>query len=78
MRITVDIDEKCMKELELITGESKKGPAVVKAVEEFIKREKSKEFGRLILEGAFADAFPDDYDPSKRDGTVPVNYLKKT
>jgi hypothetical protein len=76
MRITVDIDENILKDLSLITGESKKGPAVARAVEEFIKREKSKEFGRLLMEGAFAGAFPETYNPSERDEQAPVRYQK--
>ncbi|HEX8373058.1 MAG TPA: type II toxin-antitoxin system VapB family antitoxin [Chthoniobacterales bacterium] len=67
MRITVDIDESVLKDLEAITGESKKSPAISLAVEEFVKRQKAKEFGRLIREGAFADAFEPDYDPDKFD-----------
>lgn len=36
-----------------ITGEKKKSPAVSKAVDEFVKRKKAKEFGRMLREGAF-------------------------
>jgi hypothetical protein len=34
-------------------GESKKSPAVARAVTEFVKRQKAKEFGRLLRQGAF-------------------------
>jgi len=63
VRITVDIDDKVLDDLVAITGDSKKSPAVSKAVEDFVKRSKMKEFGRLLTEGAFADAFEPDYDP---------------
>lgn len=56
MRITVDIDEATLSDLAKITGEKKMSPAVAKAVAEFVKRRKAKEFGRLLREGAF------DYD----------------
>lgn len=53
MRITVDIDEATLDDLAKITGESKKSPAVAKAVTEFVNRKKAKEFGMLLREGAF-------------------------
>jgi Arc/MetJ family transcription regulator len=53
MRITVDIDDAILDELVTITGETKKSPAVAKAVEEFVKRRKAREFGRMLREGYF-------------------------
>lgn len=53
MKITVELDEATLKELVAVTNERKKGPAVAKAVEEFLKRRKAREFGRLLMEGAF-------------------------
>lgn len=53
MRITVDIDEATLVDLARITGESKKSPAVAKAVTEFVNRKKAREFGTLLREGAF-------------------------
>ena len=53
MRITVDIDEVTLEDLARITGESKKSPAVARAVTEFVNRKKAKEFGMLLREGAF-------------------------
>ena len=53
MRITVDIEDESLDELSRITGQDKKSPAVAFAVSEYIKREKAKEFGRLLREGAF-------------------------
>jgi hypothetical protein len=53
MRITVDLDEATLEDLARITGESKKSPAVAKAVIEFVNRKKAREFGTLLREGAF-------------------------
>ena len=53
MRITVDIDDAMLDDLSKITGESKKSPAVALAVSEYIKREKAREFGKLLREGSF-------------------------
>jgi Arc/MetJ family transcription regulator len=53
MRITVDIDDEIIDDLMKITGEKKKSPAVSKAVNEFVKRKKAKEFGRMLREGTF-------------------------
>ena len=53
MRITVNINERTLEHILKYTGESKKSPAVAQVVEEFVRRQKAKEFGRLIMEGAF-------------------------
>jgi Arc/MetJ family transcription regulator len=55
MRITVDLDEETLKQAMRLTGEKKKGPAVTKAVTEFINRQMAREFGRMVMEGEFAD-----------------------
>lgn len=55
MRITVDLDEETLKQAMRLTGEKKKGPAVSKAVTEFINRQMAREFGRMIMEGEFED-----------------------
>ena len=65
MRITVDIEESVLDDLVKLTGETKRSPAVARAVEDFVRRQKLREFGRLIREGAFSDAFPVGYDPDK-------------
>jgi len=36
-----------------IRSQSKKSPAVAFAVSQYIKREKAKEFGKLLVAGAF-------------------------
>ena len=37
------------------TGESKKGPALVKAASEFVRRQLNREFARKVMEGEFSD-----------------------
>lgn len=53
MKVTVEIDDRTLEELLAATDERKKGTAVAKAVDEFLKRKKAREFGRLLMEGAF-------------------------
>lgn len=53
MRITVDLDKSVIDELVIITGEKKMSPAVTKAVTEYLKRQKARQFGRMLREGAF-------------------------
>ena len=55
MRITIDIDDETLADAMRVTGESKKGPAVVKAAREFIRRQMAREFGRKLMEGDFGD-----------------------
>ena len=55
MRITVDIDEDLLSDAMRLTGETKKGPAVVKAASEFVRRQMAREFGRKLMEGEFGD-----------------------
>lgn len=57
----MDIDEAILIELAQITGETKRSPAVAKAVEEFVNRKKAATFGRLLREGAF------DYESTNDD-----------
>lgn len=53
VRITVDIDEDVLADLMEITGDRNKSPAVAKAVTEYVRRIRAREFGRLIRDGAF-------------------------
>ena len=51
MRVTVDIDEDSLADLAALTGEKKTSPAVAKAVADWVKRQKAKQFGTMIMEG---------------------------
>ncbi len=53
MRITVDIEDDVLAALTKMTGEKKKSPAIAKAVNEYYRRMKAKEFGHLLREGFF-------------------------
>ena len=67
MRITVDIDDGILRDLLEITGDKNKSPAVARAVTEFVRRKKAREFGRMIREGVF------DYpDPAGHDSANPI------
>lgn len=68
MRISVDIDESILEEAMALTGEKNKSPALAKAVTEYVRRQRAKEFGQLIRESAF------DYPSQKsKDGQDPAN-----
>jgi Arc/MetJ family transcription regulator len=53
MRISVEVDQAILAKVMEITGENKKSSALSKAITEYVKRSKAREFGRLIREGAF-------------------------
>ena len=53
MRVTVDLADEVLDELSKMTGENKKSPAIARAVAEYIRRQKAKEFAHLLREGAF-------------------------
>lgn len=53
MRISVDISEEILSEVMELTGEKSKSASLAKAVIEFVRRKRAKEFGRLMREGAF-------------------------
>ena len=67
MKITVDLDDSTLAELMAVTQERKKGPAVAQAVEEFLKRKKAREFGRLLMEGAFDYPAPSAAEQARQD-----------
>ena len=53
MRITIDISERDLEALMEVTGERKKGPAVIKAALELARREKVREFTKRVMAGEF-------------------------
>jgi hypothetical protein len=53
MRISVDISEDLLSEVMALTGEKSKSASLSKAVTEFVRRKRAREFGRLMREGAF-------------------------
>jgi hypothetical protein len=55
MRITIDIEEATLEEVMKFTGETKKGPAVVKAATDFLRRKRVSEYARKVMEGEFED-----------------------
>ncbi len=55
MKFTVDMEAETLEKLMALTGINKKGPAVVKAACEYLKREMAREFGRKVMDGEFED-----------------------
>lgn len=55
MRITIDVDDETLEQAMLLTGESKKGPAITKAATEYVRREMVKKFANMVMEGQFTD-----------------------
>ncbi|MEM7699730.1 MAG: type II toxin-antitoxin system VapB family antitoxin [Verrucomicrobiota bacterium] len=55
MKFTVDIDKATVEGVMRVTGINKKGPAVTRAVTEFLKREMCREFAKEVMEGKFED-----------------------
>ncbi len=51
MRITVDIDDKSMRELQRCTGLRKKSPAVGVAVADYLRRRKVEQVIKMVREG---------------------------
>jgi Arc/MetJ family transcription regulator len=64
MRISVELEDALLEEVLTLTGEKAKSPAVAKAVQEFVRRAKAREFGRLIREGAFDYPDPESAAPA--------------
>ena len=72
MRISVEIEPDVLEEVMSLTGERAKSAALSKAVTEYVRRARAREFGLLIREGAF------DYPaPSPQDTTNPVPPLRE-
>jgi len=53
VRITVEVDEETLGEVMELTGETQKSSALAKAIVEFVRRRRAREFGSLIREGYF-------------------------
>lgn len=53
MRITVDIEDEIIRAAMELTGEKNKSPAIAKAVEQYVKRMRAKEFGKRLREGFY-------------------------
>ena len=74
MRITVDIDEAILDEVMEMTGEKNKSPALAKAVTEYVRRQRAKEFGQLIRESAFDYPSQKSKDGLDRGNPLPPLY----
>jgi Arc/MetJ family transcription regulator len=60
MRITIDIEDNQMVEIQKITGQKKKSPAVTRALEEFLSQHKRQKFIDRVLSGQTDFALTND------------------
>ena len=51
MRITIDIDEATLKDIQRLTGIRKKSPAVGKAMTEYLREVRKRALIRRVMEG---------------------------
>jgi Arc/MetJ family transcription regulator len=51
MRITIDIDANELKQIQTITGEKKKSPAIVQALSRFLRQQQRQKFLERALSG---------------------------
>lgn len=51
MRITIEVDANELKQLQRITGQKKKSPAIAQALSEFIRQREKQQFLSRVLSG---------------------------
>lgn len=51
MRITIEIDENSLQEIQRLTGESKKSPAIQQALANYLEERRMHQFLDLVREG---------------------------
>ncbi|MDX2110067.1 MAG: type II toxin-antitoxin system VapB family antitoxin [Verrucomicrobiota bacterium] len=51
MRITIELDAKDLRKIQRLTKNTKKAPAVTKAVSEYIREQEKRAFLQKILDG---------------------------
>ncbi|MFW5883795.1 MAG: DUF2191 domain-containing protein [Verrucomicrobiota bacterium] len=56
MKFTVDIPDDTLAQVQETVGEYKKGPAIVKALKDYLRRDALRDFGQEIADGVY------DYD----------------
>jgi len=71
MRISVEVSEDILKEVMAMTGEKSKGASLARAVMEFVKRRKAREFGKLMREGAFDYDIDSSNNEKNQDSPIP-------
>lgn len=72
MRISVEVSEDILNEVMQMTGEKSKSAALSKAINEFVRRRRAKDFGRLMREGSF-DYEINDEMKSRMDPIPPLD-----
>ncbi|MBI2432528.1 MAG: type II toxin-antitoxin system VapB family antitoxin [Candidatus Hydrogenedentes bacterium] len=51
MRLTVEIDEESLRQIQEATGEKKKSPAIQKAIEAYLRSQKVQKYLDMVREG---------------------------
>ncbi len=51
MRVTIEVDASELKQIQKITGEKKKSPAITRALSEFIRHQQKRQFLGRVLSG---------------------------
>ncbi len=51
MRITIDVDANELKQIQKITGEKKKSPAIIQALSRFLRQQQRQKFLERALSG---------------------------
>jgi hypothetical protein len=67
MKITVDIPDKDMKDILRLSGEKKKGPAIVKLVASQLMLRRRRELSDEVMAGKFRVALPDSEEARQRE-----------
>lgn len=67
MKVSVEVDEDTLAQLIEFTGESKKGPAIMKAASDFLRQKRLLKFVDDARAGKFANAFDEDYHPDQNE-----------
>ena len=73
MKITVDIEQEQLDVIMALTGETKKGPAILKAASEYTRKMRLKQFAGMVREGALDNVLEDGYDPDCFEPLGPEN-----
>jgi Arc/MetJ family transcription regulator len=55
VRITIEIEDETLAQAMKLTGETKKGPAINKAVNAYVRRQMARKFATMVMEGEFED-----------------------
>lgn len=73
MKVTVDINEKDLKEIMRYSGEKKKGPAITRFLASGLMLRRRREFSDQVLSGKIRMGFPHHEELIEKDAQDPRN-----